>query len=191
MNICEQVDDEILSFFTKISHKFQRLTGRTNFFLAKCCISVFGIGLLLHIANYWFHFLNHKTKWTDFIFLILVPFLLLDTKALDEVEEKKFSSEAAQKPFLYTCWHGYLLRLFALAIAFLMLGLIILTVIDMVPIKSKLFEIIDTVSGWPAIACYNYFSIVVPLPPGKSKIREWIENFANIFQEPVAVKDRN
>ena len=31
MNFLERIDALILSFFTKISHKFQRLTGRTNF----------------------------------------------------------------------------------------------------------------------------------------------------------------
>lgn len=193
MNICEQIDDKILLFFTKISHKFQRLTGRTNFFLAKCCISVLAIGLLLHAANYWFPLLSHETSLFSFFFQIFVVIIIsLDVNRLDKAEKESFYSEVAQKRYFVFGEHYYKWRLLVVALALFSLFCIYLIAIGILPAKtSKFFEIICEFAFWPMLTCYDYLTIIMPLPPGKSKIREWIENFTNIFQEPAAVESKN
>ena len=61
MNILERIDALVLSFFAKISHKFQRTTGRTNFFLANICLTAFAMVVVVNIINYWFFVLNKKS----------------------------------------------------------------------------------------------------------------------------------
>ncbi|TSC74567.1 MAG: hypothetical protein G01um101444_253 [Parcubacteria group bacterium Gr01-1014_44] len=81
MNVLEWIDAKILSFFTKISHKFQRLTGRTNFFLANICLTVLAMQVVLRIVNYWFPVITQETTGFDLLFsFLLACFISSDKK---------------------------------------------------------------------------------------------------------------
>ena len=41
----------------------------------------------------------------------------------------------------------------------------------------------------PSMACYYYFCEVLPLPPGKSKVRQWLESFGKVLK-PIPVRNR-
>ena len=62
MNFLERIDALILSFFTKISHKFQRLTGKTNFFLANIFLTLLAMFVAENVINFWFPILKTKTN---------------------------------------------------------------------------------------------------------------------------------
>lgn len=89
-----RLDDALLLFFTKISHRFQRLTGRTNFFLAKLCLYACIIGLLINIASYWVPLIVFKINLLEFIIAVLfVIFLIFQIDFCDKSEETVFSGK--------------------------------------------------------------------------------------------------
>ncbi|MDP3697218.1 MAG: hypothetical protein Q8R55_04290 [Candidatus Taylorbacteria bacterium] len=54
MNFLQRIDALILSLFTKVSHKFQILTGRTNYFLAHCCLTLVALSVSVTILGFFF-----------------------------------------------------------------------------------------------------------------------------------------
>ncbi|MEK7560169.1 MAG: hypothetical protein AAB522_02625 [Patescibacteria group bacterium] len=195
MDILERVDGKILEFFTKISHKFQRLTGRTNFFLARLCLSGMAIGLLLSVISYWIPLLHRKTNlfWV-FVEIFVVLRLTFDVKELEKAEEQNFFGEVTQKPILRLLpVHNHIFRVFVFAANIFLTGIVLLAVATGIfeTATTTFFTIIDHVLTWPAATCFCYFAVVTPMPPGKSKIREWVENFASGFRKPAAVESRN
>src|SRR3989344_5439179 len=69
------IDEKLLQFFTKISHKFQIWTGKTNFFLAKCCIFL-GVGTyVLTLANYYIPILKQDSTIFDFFTLPILGWM--------------------------------------------------------------------------------------------------------------------
>lgn len=111
-NFLHYLDDTILSFFTKFSHKFQVLTGKTNFFLARIFVLFLSALLFVEFANYRFKFLPEKIPkvgfWMVSCFLYLcAPIWLFRLYRADKeteqgiAEPKTFQELKTDKNWLY------------------------------------------------------------------------------------------
>ena len=59
-----------------------------------------------------------------------------------------------------------------------------------IPRGYLFFKIIDNSFGLEWL-CYSYFMAVTPMPPGKSKIKEWLESFATGFKKLTPIPTTN
>lgn len=184
MNIVEKMDGVILKFFTFISHKFQRLTGRTNFFLAKFGVALTFMCVLIHIFNYYKQVLSVKSS----LFGVIVDFVFVFylTKALVALEEE---DRRCQQSGEVKTKDRFLLALFFTS----SLGRLLwstLGILDLLRFYYTEFgpqvvlsmEIVNNLYCI-SIAVTSYFIAVEPLPPGKSKVREFLDSFVSGFKK--------
>lgn len=191
MNFLEKLDNKILSFFTKISHKFQLLTGRTNFFLANICLTALALNAVLKIINYLFPILIMRTSGLDLLVMFLFVYLISnDKQKLKKADETAFDSNGAHSKTRFDLNSNCAWRLIFLVTAILTLPVMCLIAVGVEPVKTgRLFEIIGD-SFAITITCYFYFTEVIPLPPGKSKVREWLESFDKVLV-PIPIRNKN
>lgn len=193
MKYAYALDAAILAWFTGISHQFQRLTGRTNFFLAKLCLCGASTSILVFVLNYWMPLLSVPS---DLLFAIVMGIFLLyflvRMRHADQMEER--SSRINEHIRLPEDWMlrnefvpfpAYLTEIHqknALArlghLAFCTFFFILSLYIDLVAPGGLLFFKLLKNIYFPCMVASDYFMAVFPLPPGKSKIREWAESFA-------------
>lgn len=183
MNILERIDESILELFTKFSHWFQRLTGRTNYFLAKICVFLMITSMLFIIINIWVPILSYIPSSTarlfePFLFLIGMLACILQIYILDKSENNLYeASERVRAPSFFEGSYRWRLVLGLMSILFLSLfflpdsrkGILI----------ANIFFYCYPLFFWLA----SYFVMVDPLPPGKSKVRQWVENIQAGFQK--------
>lgn len=183
-NSLDRVDGAILKIFTKISHRFQRLTGKTNFFLAKCCMMINAIIILMYILNYWFPLLSFKTPMFSTLVNVVVTALMFlimsdcDTANNAALCEKKAKVNFGLFDYLVT-------RLFL----FINLFTVPWEIQHALSVPQGII-VCNILAATSAIWWYMfaYFIAVHPLPPAKSKIREWIESFAAGFAKPIPIR---
>lgn len=191
MDFLQRIDAKILSFFTKISHKFQIMTGRTNFFLSNIFLTLFALNVTENIINYWFNILTRKTNIVSLLFsLFFVVLISRDKINLKKADDTLFDSDGLSAKPRFSLSSNHIVRLIMLAFACLSIISIYLIVIGVPPAKiSRVFEIFHEM--FPMIlVCYYYFIEVTPLPPGKSKIKEWLESFGKVLK-PIPVRSRD
>lgn len=188
MDLIVVVDSFFLSFFTKISHKFCRLTGRTNFFLAKLMVCVTLACTMIMVLGYWLPLFPTKLP---VIFVVLAGLLnikcLIEMNLCDKAENAALNDERVRifnplnyVPILRILWvYATIVISWMLIYAF--------------TINSKGIFIAEAVlvSYAPSITAFKYLVSVDPPTPGKSKIREWAESFSAGFRKLVPIKAKN
>jgi len=185
MRAIEVVDAKILDAFTRFSHRLQRFTGRTNFFFAKLCAFIVTLALVMDILNFYHQVLVMKTSLFVIVLdcmLCIIMFLL--AISCDQAENTAMSSERAVHPLLVPDPFSRIIFLVASVVssfAFIFFVSFGLT-------RYPILEVIDR-CFCPAFCAYEYFISVNPLPPGKSKVREWIDGFNAFFAKPEPAKD--
>lgn len=178
MKVVEALDSPILAFFTNISHRIQIVTGKTNFFLAKVALCAVIIDIMITILNYWFPLLEKQTNLIYTIFEILILFACISvTTECDRAEQSAQSDNPTKSPL--EC--SSVLRL---TVLFFLCAMSIPMDIKSLMVSHgvfafKFYHLISDI----AFIAYVYLISVHPLPPGKSKIREWIESFAAGFMK--------
>lgn len=180
MELFEAIDAKILALFTKISNKFQRLTGRTNFFLAKAALCLVGLDVLAKAGNYWLHFLGRTTNVVQLVLAIAVIALIFKDMYLCDKDEDNALDSYNRATVFY-----YLYRSQAVRLLFVFTSLLFLPIDVEELLTGKgafVFRLTDALFSY-AITAFFYFIIVDPLPPSKSKIREWVEGFAAGFRQ--------
>ncbi|MBP9822157.1 MAG: hypothetical protein KBC81_01780 [Candidatus Pacebacteria bacterium] len=184
MNIFEKVDAFILGYFTKFSHWFQCLTGRTNFFLAYVCLTIWIIDLFVRIGNYWWPLLEEKTTISEVFWHSL--FILVSAANSSEIIKADRDPKDI-RPSIQV-WHisgpFFWLRLFSAAIALIISPVAIYEEINYSGKGVKFFEIYDDAYFFFVVG-YYYFLAVDPLPPGTSKVRQWLNSIRMAFSRPV------
>lgn len=177
MNFIKAIDAKILSFFTKISHKFQRLTGRTNFFLAKICLCVLALSVMVMVANYWFPLLGRDGNIFSLIVSVVFIFIARRMYYCDKAEDEVLTEE---KTNFFAEDNNLMGRILLLFLSILdLFGF--LMAINM-PRGILIFKVLDCLY-FPVYSAFMYFIVVMPLPPGKSKIQEWAENISAYFKK--------
>lgn len=162
-----KLDDLILGFYTKLSHRFQILTGRTNFFLARICLFVVLIDISLTALTYWIPILKNgpRINGIGLIFLLLglifYFFLLnvcqrIEDDMIDQAMSRQFLERMTDRP----------IRLFAIVVCLITSPYLLINAL----LNYYLFDAIDCL-GFPSFTSYLYLIAVVPLPPGRSRVR--------------------
>lgn len=182
MRIILAIDGALLKFFGKIARAFARLTGRSNFFLAKCMMIIVVVGFIIATLNYWFPILGRKTNPITAGVMAFGVFTSFSYyfPLCDRAEETTSYGVKMFNPLLYSPF-------FRIAIVFG--GVIDISIYVSSVIFANEFllaKLIDGVMG-PAYAAFLYFVALDPPRVDKSKIREWAEGFASIFYKPAAV----
>ncbi len=180
MSFLIAVDKMVLGLCTKFSHWLQRAVGLTNFFIAKIGLFISSLSLLVDVVNYWFKIVDHKTSLFSTIFSVLILLsLAVDVHFCNKNEERLYSGKAtffrrgaSSEPFF----------------RILFLGLLFVHMLLFFTFKSKsIIEVIDNHFFIIGAFVTIYFLSVTPLPPGMSKLRKLVENFATSFRKPVPV----
>lgn len=187
MELLEAVDSKLLAFFSKISHRFQKLTGRTNFFLAKMAVCILALSSLTIIADY---FLSLAGGLISVISAIMTLVSMIEVifwmGGCDEAENRVYAEERSKYDFgehIDSIWW----RTGSAALSILWVGP---TLLHLASPKGTLpFKILFGLYA-PAITIFSYFIVVDPLPPGKSKIREWVEAFSAWFRLLVPARSK-
>ena len=114
MDLIVRLDKIILSFFTKLAHSFQRLTGRTNYFLAKVFLFVLMTCVVIDVANYWFLFLGkYRTSILSLIFSSLLVWYFMDTiYNCDKADEGLFSESNSRSKIDFDFFESPYTRMF-------------------------------------------------------------------------------
>lgn len=187
MNFLERIDALILSFFTKISHKFQIWTSRTNFFLAKLTISLLELSVILSLLNIFIPLLDPKTNPVTGVTVggIWIYWISKDWEKLKDAENRSLHEEQAKTSFFIpgqNCFErlAWLIMFFLLNFKQLINGVL----------HPKVHWIIELIvwSFLLQVAVYTYFTSITPLPPGRNKVRQWLESF---FLKPAPIRVRN
>lgn len=182
------IDGTFLKFFNKIARAFARLTGKSNFFLAKTMMWVVIISAMTTTINYWLPILARKTN--PFVVAVYGGAALLflaDLYRCDQAETATMNDKQTRifSPVIYS-------PIFRFTTVFLSVITAPAAILDIVSSAGiMLAKILDN-SYMPAFTAFLYFASLDPPQMGKSKVREWAEGFANLFRkpEPVPVKSK-
>lgn len=178
-----KIDAKLLDLFTRFSHWFQRMTGKTNFFLAKFGVALCFLEVVVHILNFYFPILSRKSTAFGVVMALLVALILtVQMVKLDYADHDLiFSSERVEDPTFWILSNGSTSwRL----VWFLWFVWDVFMAFKEVPKSSSPFFEAISWSFAAGTVVFSYFAAVTPLPPGKSKIREWLEGF-NLFLKPA------
>ena len=176
----EELDEWILHKCTQFSHQFQRLTGKTNFFIAKVFLSVVGCSAMVVVVNYWVPLLEHKS--TLFSCVLNVVIVLVEAsrvKKCQENEDRLYDGLTLNK----LVGGGFYWRL-------IWVWLLIPDSITILFYSKSIFDILSNLFG-PAMCGAVYFLAVTPLPPGTSKLGQMIERLRAGFRKQVPVPVSN
>src|SRR3989344_4942120 len=165
------IDDLYLKFFTVFSHWFQRLTGRTNFFLAKIAAAVVLAQVAVSIGNYFSPVLSVKTDLFGLVMSgIATLILLMYFVGCDEAEARAFrgnNSKYLISPLVHERWFRLLSLIFVLFTSPFIPHFIFKALTQ--NSKTWYFEMIDLL-GAPAFTAFLYLVNVDPMLPQKSKV---------------------
>lgn len=186
MGLIAGIDAVLLAFFNKIAHGFARLTGKSNFFLAKTMVWIVIISAMTTALNYWLPILARKTNpFVAALYGGAALFFLTDLYNCDRAETATMNDKRTRvfSPVIYSPNF----RLWAVLISIITAPTAIFDFVTSAGIMPA--KILDNICA-PAFAAFLYFAALDPPQMGKSKVREWAEGFANSFRKlaPVSVK---
>ena len=170
MEFFKKVDAKLIGFFTKISHRFQRLTGRTNFFLAKIALCVVGLSLMSQVADYFLSLFGIGTSALSVVLALGAATVVISwAYECDEAKHGVYAEEKAKRNFMPPEADPVCIRIIFLALLVPWITVFLAVVVS--PNGILAFKILLSLYA-PALVTFLYFIAVDPLPPGKSKIRE-------------------
>jgi hypothetical protein len=183
MNIVFSIDKRINKFCTVVSHRLQRGTGLTCYFIARVGVGMMGLDVIAEIINAFFRFLPNKTPLVItficcFVLLMCINRSRLCQRADDTLGEALPRGLMAEivgelNAFFRVFWLVW--AIFDLAIFFAW------------PPHSLGRFIQQCLFSMGAFIFHNFVA-VFPLPPGKSKVSEWIKAMLFRWQPAEAHK---
>lgn len=174
----EKIDNGLLTKFEKFSHKWQKLTGKNCFWLAKLsavCGAIFGtlfIGLGILIQP--------KTGIIGFpliFFLFFGTILSVKIIRLTETMVELMNLLGLSNPTKITMKNQRVLSVFFFVFFF--------SLVASVGLSNPVFFLMAfyAVSEVAEV----YFTACDPLPPAKSKIRQWLESLVSAAKKAVSI----
>lgn len=170
------IDVAVLAACTRASHALQRATGLTNFFVAKVGISLFSIGLIAQILAYWMPS-DRRSDISDLIAALVM---------LGGAEYYRRHCEANESRL----WRGDIL----LPPPFVFLVVFRLFSLSFLVTRFVVFDRPHALLTWLqnlfslGYAMFVYFVAILPLPPGQSRVQQFVQGFAAAFQRAQLVK---
>lgn len=163
------LDAFILKCFTKFAHRFQKITGRTNYFLAKIGLAIVVAAVSVAILGCVLPILTEKVSPIFAFICGLIAIAEISRMAkLDRAEKDAIeSSEVRVKHFISE--NSLVSRM--IWVFFSVQDTLIL-IFSNTPITIWRIFLYSASTG---LLIYYYFIAVDPLPPGKSKVKEFFE----------------
>jgi len=163
----QEIDDFVIDrLFQPFSHKFQRFTGRDNFFLARCSLFVQSMFSGMYLLYFDKQTLLNEVGDKFFFVLgwIMISQIPITCLYIHQTEKRTANS------VLRGCMNDERFRFIhprSTSLVLLPLGIIGSMGIFLYP-----FSLIPT-SVLVALNTTSYFLVCTPLPPTKGKVREW------------------
>lgn len=172
-----KLDEAFLYYFERFSRWWQERTSYDCFWLAKACcmISVFMLwGSIFFMVLYEYPV---NQKWTQLANFIVHP--ILAGALFSRIIETEKTVRSSQKRSLANAerldWEARIFILFLFSIIFIpLVGSHLLLITS----ESPLFLIILCMSSYLWIIFGDYFNACDPMPPGQSKIKEWLNQLS-------------
>ena len=179
-----KLDEFTLYKFTKFAHWFQRLTGRTNYFLAKMGVLLILVSITATIVSYVAPMVPKEDRPSLF-FVFFSGFIgmgeIWRMSELDKAEEDVLNpsrSNPAKRNFAIDPTH----RVF-----WIFACVFIVFVSAVVPEFNTIWWLGRNLLPFGILA-FRYFIDVDPLPPGKSKVKEFFEAIATYLSPAKAAE---
>jgi len=158
--------------FQKFAWWFQKLTSRTNFWLARVCFIIAALCYILWIAVPF-----SSLSWLSGLIVSLtvvfyVTAMLWMVQRLEKWEEIFLKKQGNQPTVNMLRVMGVFIRIMGLFIC-LIVGSQSILLYQMTEWLSFLFGLLFSAIGVAGV----YFQSCTPLPPCKSKVREWLQAF--------------
>jgi hypothetical protein len=176
MPIMEQVDYFLVENFQQFAHYFQRLTGRTNFWLAALAYKIHLLNLVIFIAVSVIKSVRNNKIAEELVFLILLFLIALGIGKITMLSVKR--CEKKDRDFFMD--NQGLMNLNLIILSAHRIMVLLMTSVNLFGLGLVAF-----VLGMPEymfILLFGifyviaiYFEACTPLPPGKSKVKEWLE----------------
>jgi hypothetical protein len=176
--VFERLDNFLIAKATSAAHRFQRLTGLTTYFIARIGVAISALSIIVEMLNYLYPFLSGKTSMGAMIIGFLCLLLAIQYSIVLGKAEESVGSNVKPAILLPFITRSYVWRIFWLwGLAF-----------DLVVFFAhhSRFVVLEFLwgPGYPlGLVIFFYFVKVDPLPPGKSKVREWIEGFTAVREQ--------
>lgn len=171
MKVFAGIDSKILRLCTLIAHGLQRAIGVTSYAVAKIGTGISAMSVLLDVVNYFTPVLNRKT---GILSLLIAPVLLaamvLRSVVCQKADDALWSGSSVKPSELIEYMDGYGWRLFWIVLLFVDLFAELLQP----PRAHMILEYVNGVGFSMGISMFFYFIAVSPLPPGQSKLRQWV-----------------
>jgi hypothetical protein len=182
--VFEKIDSVILAFCTKLSHALQKATGLTNYFIANIGVALMAISCMFSIANYFHQIFAEKTNVVDAVvssavLFITVRFSYYCTQAHDQLVTGS-NVKPTELMDLIIVWPCRFILVLCV------IGDILLSALLYKPGFQWIFSRVSKISYPLGLAIFLYFIAVDPLPPGKSRVREWLESFTRMRSHAAA-----
>lgn len=177
-------DNRLLNFFTQICHKFQKLTGKNNFFLAKFFAYLAAVSTLIEVTNYYYPILSTPTSLFNCVVRIAFTLIFLALAYQCDKTEKDSLSDVKSKNMVLdlVSENRRFYLIFSLGTVVVKLSLISHYIFSLPQLIFDLYFI------FVCILCY--LVSIEPLPPAKSKIKKWIENINLLERKEVLVTNK-
>jgi hypothetical protein len=174
----QALDKALLSLAAKFAHRLQRLTGLTSYFIARLGVTISVLALLVYALNYGHHFLAHTSSFFGMVSSGICLLPLVWRSILVQKAEENLGSDVKPAILIVQLSEHWFWRMLWLSI--MPVG-ILLGWGCFMRSHYLVYEVFNEV-GYPlGISLFSYFIMVDPLPPGKSKLREWL---GSLFPAP-------
>jgi NADH:ubiquinone oxidoreductase subunit 6 (subunit J) len=180
------LDHRILGRFVRLAHAIQRLTGLLSYRVAACALELTVVMSIVTIVDRWFPGL--LTRETPDVVVAVACFAVivwLNWARLARGAEREFLEKPDRIPqavgeLFFPLYHVIV----GMRVMLLCLGVLAAVALAFDQREFTWLDILDRSADW-GVLVFLYMMEVVPLPPGKSRIRAWLDGF-NHRLVPVA-----
>jgi hypothetical protein len=180
MSFIDTIDDAMHAACTKFSHRLQQFCGLTNYFVARIGVALTAICIIASVINYFYQFLPEKSS---FLLVVLGGLILISCvsrsiacqKGEDSIGDNVKPAHVLfyqERPLWRVVWVGFAIMDFCFSFMH----------------HPWILALIQTWFFSLGCALFYNFIIVNPLPPGKNKVKEWLNSFG---RQPVPVPVQN
>ncbi|HEY4506976.1 MAG TPA: hypothetical protein VJH71_02340 [Candidatus Paceibacterota bacterium] len=174
MNPIKKLDDWFIAQATKFSHWLQKNTSLTSYSIAKFGISLIQCTCLVFAAGYFLPYFPVKVGMGTIVSAGIGTFYALcEYQKINKAWEnicQGLPSQLDETPYLFRV---------------VICGLLAVYVLCSYIFDSTRGQLLSP-SSFLGFSLFLYFREVTPLPPGKSKVKEWLEGLA-ISKHKLAV----
>ena len=169
-----RLDEFTLSKLTKFAHWFQRMTGRTNYFLAKMGVLIILASITLTIVSYVAPTVPQEDRPSLIIVFLFGIFGIGEVCRMTELDkaERDFLNSTSSNPAKWSFPKEPTHRVFWIFAC----GITVLMSITY-PRPTTIWTLGRDLFPF-GVVLFRYFVDVNPLPPGKSKVKEFFEAVA-------------